>query len=115
MHIGCTLPLYLCFVNEPKGLRQVNPKFNFCVMNEQKKVFGDFEIILRYEDCDNLKNHHKYFVECLDTQHSVKMVIDSRVIEKTSRLCMEGAVEQVKEYFRCRLNHHAWWDNFARP
>ena len=32
MQIGCTLAPYLCFVNKPKGLRQVNPKFNFCVM-----------------------------------------------------------------------------------
>jgi len=32
MQMGCTDALYLCFVNVPKGLRLVNPKFNFCVM-----------------------------------------------------------------------------------
>ena len=32
MQIDCTDDLYLCFVNMPKGVRLVNPNFNFCFM-----------------------------------------------------------------------------------
>ena len=44
MHIGCTLPLYLCFVNEPKGLRQVNPKLNMCVMQVKLLALSEKQI-----------------------------------------------------------------------
>ena len=36
MQIDCTPPSYLCFVNMPKGVRLVTPKFNFCVMESVK-------------------------------------------------------------------------------
>lgn len=115
MHIGCTLPLYLCFVNEPKGLRQVNPKFNFCVMNKQKKVFGDFEISLRFEDCEEMPHLKWYWIECWDLRFSVYMMIEMRGIDKRESITIEDAVSKVKEYFRCRLDNNAWWENFARP
>jgi len=115
MQIGCTLAPYLCFVNKPKGLRQVNPKFNFCVMNEQEKVFGDFRICVRYEPCVNPIGCKYYYVECWDYKFSVKMEIDWGEIDNHQSISMEDAVAKVKEYFRCRLNNADYWDNFIRP
>ena len=113
MQIGCTDAPYLCFVNVPKGLRLVNPKFNLCVM--QERVFGEFKIRLYYDDCETSYPQHRYYVECIDTRHWVKMLIDSNVIDKTAFISMEDAVEKVKSYFRVRLNNLDYWDNFARP
>jgi hypothetical protein len=43
------------------------------------------------------------------------MIIDSNVIDKTSSISMEGAIEKTKSYFRMRLNDMDYWENFARP
>ena len=100
----------------PKGLRLVNPKFNLSAMNEQRKVFGDFEIILRYEDCeDSLPQCKYYYIICWDRSFSVKMQIEMGCIDKTESISMEDAVSKVKEYFRCRLNHNDYWEYFSRP
>ena len=100
----------------PKGLRLVNPKFNLSAMNEQKKVFGDFEISVRYEDCeDSLPQCKYYWIECWDRGFSVKMQIKMGCMDKTQSISMEDAVSKVKEYFRCRLNHNVWWEYFAQP
>jgi hypothetical protein len=80
----------------------------------EERVFGEFKIRLYYEDCE-ISDQHRYFVECVDTRHLVKMIIDSNVIDKTSSISMEGAIEKTKSYFRMRLNDMDYWENFARP
>ena len=84
-------------------------------MKEQERIFGEFKIRLRWEDCETSYPQHRYYVECVDTRHWVKMLIDTDVLDKTVSISMEVAVEKVKKYFRCRLNEMDYWDNFSQP
>lgn len=84
-------------------------------MGIQEREFGDFKIRLFYKDCKHLKDHHRYFVECLDTRYWVKIVIDSNVIDKSATISMSDAIAKTKAYFRKRLNDMDYWEYFARP
>ena len=84
-------------------------------MGIQEREFGDFKIRLFYKDCKHLKDHHRYFVECLDTRYWVKIVIDSNVIDKSATITMSDAIAKTKAYLRVRLDHRLYWEYFARP
>ena len=83
--------------------------------NSEERVFGEFKIRLFYEDCPQLDYAHRYFVECLDMRHYVKIVIDSNVIDKTSSITMEDAIEKTKAYLSKRFDERVLWEYFYRP
>jgi hypothetical protein len=84
--------------------------------NAEERVFGEeFKIRLYYEDCPSLDYAHRYFVECLDMRYYVKIVIDSNVIDKTSSITMEDAIEKTKAYLSKRFDDRVLWENFIRP
>ena len=84
-------------------------------MGTQERKFGDFKIRLFCKDCKHLKNHHRYFVECLDTRYFVKIVIDSNVLDKSATISMSDAIAKTQAYFRERLDDRLYWEYFARP
>jgi hypothetical protein len=82
--------------------------------NAEERVFGEFKIRLYYEDCPSLDYAHRYFVECLDMRHYVKIVIDSNVIDKTSSISMENAIAKTKAYLEKRFDDRVLWEYFIK-
>ena len=103
MWIGCIDALYLCFVNMPKGLRLVNPKFNICVM--QEKVFGDWEIRLKYEEMPIPNDYHRWTIELVDLRSWVLIVVDSIVCDRTYFITFDDAIQKTKVYLKHRFNY----------
>jgi hypothetical protein len=48
-------------------------------------------------------------------RHYVKIVIDSNVIDKTSSITMEDAIEKTKAYLSKRFDERVLWEYFCRP
>ena len=95
--------LYLCFVQMPKGLRLVNPKFNICVM--QERVFGDWKIRLRYEEMPIPNSYHRWTIELVDLSSWVLIVVDSNVCDRTYFIPFDDAIGKTKVYLKHRFNY----------
>jgi hypothetical protein len=71
----------------------------------QRRVFGDWEIRLKYEEMPIPNDYNRWTIELLDLRCWVLIVVDSNVCDRTYLIPFDDAIQKTKGYLKHRFNY----------